>query len=567
MLHIALQPQPVIHGRSLARTACHQELVAIKAGLDAAGALPPSLTARLSDASLTVLSELHAGVDALIWLGMGMGWEADAGTLSTSALVQAIAEQPTPPSLVVVALKYGGEACASALLRAGVDTVVWLQSGCVLTKVTPLVLQALVPCVCSLLESGAAENHSIDGSGLSTGQAEQQLLQAAQGVLGASWPRLAGCMRRVDARVPRPVPLRPAPVGGRVELQLDGVAFCGRTTSRADASGAAHADAGLHGLALLTADLCALEEVVSHLRADAPPALIAISERAAAGSEMSRTCHDMSQAGHEDAPLVEGAAAEADVSMAGTNEPGDGVMASGGVERSQALALEVCTSLAGEEGYDWLRSTNVTELAAAVAAHRAARSPAWRNGVHASDALGEESGAALCEASGKAAPAEEPPRLLCWLHLPAGTKPDEELAADLVAVLCDGAARAHVLLTADEDDEQHDTERLSALVAASLPPSLSCYQARLPPLSAGEVGVRADALHEEIRLSECSPEPPKRPRCPSAHAAQAPECLPRRQAPECLPRRQAPIKDSSPACHQHNVRGGRAVYCVPHSVA
>eukprot|EP00322_Chrysochromulina_rotalis_P030574 CAMPEP_0115841752 /NCGR_PEP_ID=MMETSP0287-20121206/7449_1 /TAXON_ID=412157 /ORGANISM="Chrysochromulina rotalis, Strain UIO044" /LENGTH=134 /DNA_ID=CAMNT_0003295405 /DNA_START=13 /DNA_END=413 /DNA_ORIENTATION=+ len=126
MMHVVLQPKPAIFARSQAQFVASRELKRIAAKLQSEGA---PLSTKLSSAGPSLEADLQVGLDVLVWIGMGYGWEAtEAAPTSTAVLIKMITQLARPPRMVALALKYGAHAFALALHAAGVDTILWVKA-------------------------------------------------------------------------------------------------------------------------------------------------------------------------------------------------------------------------------------------------------------------------------------------------------------------------------------------------------------------------------------------------------------------------------------------------------
>ena len=106
-LHVAIQPLPALLAFAGSRLASERALETIAVGLRTSNShtLTISSSVLVSDADAKVVhSDLLEGVDAMVWVAMGMGWEAPTGALSTSDLVKSIRKLSQPPRILAIAL-------------------------------------------------------------------------------------------------------------------------------------------------------------------------------------------------------------------------------------------------------------------------------------------------------------------------------------------------------------------------------------------------------------------------------------------------------------------------------
>lgn len=318
-LHVAIQPLPALHAFAGSRLASERALETIAVGLRTSNShtLTISSSVLVSDADAKVVhSDLLEGVDAMVWVAMGMGWEAPTGALSTSDLVKSIRKLSQPPRILAIALQYGSQSCAEALRSAGVQTVVWLQCVRAVSLAPALVLRALIPAISALV------------SGLPYDIAAA-VTEAARSVCGASCSPTAGILS--DEHV------APPPASGLAQpIQA------ATTTVQTKCRGAVGLSSLIDGfmrdvrdeaLALLSVDLGALEDLLEHLHAPAPPALLLLVEDAGAVGASAAPMTDVIT------DVVACAAA-----------------------RIRAIALEVCSSVAGQ--YHVVRITSRADLPA-----------------------------------------------------------------------------------------------------------------------------------------------------------------------------------------------------------
>lgn len=449
-LHVAIQPLPALHALAQSRLASERALETIADGLRTSNshALTTTSTVLVSDADAKVVrTDLLEGVDAMVWVAMGMGWEAPTGALSTSDLVKSIQKLSQPPRIIAIALHYGTELCAAALRSAGVQTVVWLQCDRAVNLAPALVLRVLIPAI------------SAHVSGLPYDIAAA-VTEAARSVCGASCPPTAGILSDEHVTPPAASGIAQPAQATTTTVQTK----CRVAVGLSSLIDGFNRDVRDEALALLSVDLGALEDLLEHLHAPAPPALLLLVE--AAGAVEAATADSR---GKVSAEGFEGAAVGA------ADSPMTDVV-SCAAARIRAIALEVCSTVAGH--YHVVRITS-------------------RAGLPALQAM-------MCV---------EGLRTLAWLDLDEEGQCDEELLDALRPLL---SAAVHVLLTSSAASAASEASaaQLRALAAALAPdPSAaatSFVKVSLAPLTPGASGVRADALHEELRLTTTL-EPSQRP--------------------------------------------------------
>ena len=442
-LHVAIQPLPALHAFAGSRLASERALETIAVGLRTSNShtLTISSSVLVSDADAKVVhSDLLEGVDAMVWVAMGMGWEAPTGALSTSDLVKSIRKLSQPPRILAIALQYGSQSCAEALRSAGVQTVVWLQCVRTVSLAPALVLRALIPAISALV------------SGLPYDIAAA-VTEAARSVCGASCSPTAGILS--DEHV------APPPASGLAQpIQA------ATTTVQTKCRGAVGLSSLIDGfmrdvrdeaLALLSVDLGALEDLLEHLHAPAPPALLLLVEDAGAVEAAAADSR-----GKASAEGLKGA------STAPMTDVITDVVACAAA-RIRAIALEVCSSVAGQ--YHVVRITSRADL------------PALQTMVYV-----------------------EGMRTLAWFDLDEEGQCDEELLFGALRPLL--SAAVHVLLTSYAASAAQLRALAAALAPAPTAAATSFVQVSLAPLTPG--AVRADALHEELRLTTTI-EPSQRP--------------------------------------------------------
>ena len=446
-LHVAIQPLPALHALAQSRLASERALETIADGLRTSNshALTTMSTVLVSDADAKVVrTDLLEGVDAMVWVAMGMGWEAPTGALSTSDLVKSIRKLSQPPRIIAIALQYGTELCAAALRSAGVQTVVWLQCDRAVNLAPALVLRALIPAI------------SAHVSGLPVDIAAA-VTEAARSVCGASCPPTAGILSDEHVTPPAASGIAQPVQATTTTVQTK----CRVAVGLSSLIDGFNRDVRDEALALLSVDLGALEDLLEHLHAPAPPALLLLVE--AAGAVEAAT------ADSRDKVIAEGFKGAA---VGAADAPMTDVVGCAAA-RIRAIALEVCSSVAGH--YHVVRITS-------------------RAGLPALQAM-------MCV---------EGLRTLAWLDLDDEGQCDEELLDALRPLL---SAAVHVLLTSHAASEA-SAAQLRALAAALAPAptaaATSFVKVSLTPLTPGASGVRADALHEELRLTTTL-EPSQRP--------------------------------------------------------